>query len=241
SAESFQIQGGITMKTIKLTQLKLRNFKGIKEFHLDLANGNAKIYGDNATGKTTIYDSFLWLLFNKDSNNRADFAIKTLDENGKEVNNLEHEVEAAFEVDGQSLTLRKVYKEKYTKKRGQATAEFTGHETNHYIDDVPVKKKEYEDEIKSLVNEEVFKLITSPTYFNEALKWQDRRKTLLEICGDIELDDVVKANNKLKDLPTVLQNRTVEDHKKVIAERRKAINKELDMIPVRIDEIEKST
>ena len=229
------------MKTIKLTQLNLRNFKGIKEFHLDLANGNAKIYGDNATGKTSIYDSFLWLLFNKDSNNRADFAIKTLDENGKEINNLEHEVEASFEVDGQPLTLKKIYKEKYTKKRGQATAEFTGHETNHYIDDVPVKKKEYEDKIKSLVDEEVFKLITSPTYFNEALKWQDRRKTLLEICGDIELDDVVKANNKLIDLPTILQNRTVEDHKKVIAERRKSINKELDMIPVRIDEIEKST
>src|SRR5699024_12281391 len=83
-------------------------------------------------------------------------------------------------VDGQPLTLKKIYKEKYTKKRGQATAEFTGHETNHYIDDVPVKKKEYEDKIKSLVDEEVFKLITSPTYFNEALKWQDRRKTLLE-------------------------------------------------------------
>lgn len=229
------------MKTIKLTQLKLRNFKGIKDLTLDLDGGNAHIFGDNATGKTSIYDSFLWLLFNKDSNNRADFSIKTLDEHGKEINNLEHEVEAAFYVDGQQLTLRKVYKEKYTKKRGQATAEFTGHETNHYIDDVPVKKKEYEDKIKSLVDEEVFKLITSPTYFNEALKWQDRRATLLEICGDIGLDDVVAANPKLKDLPTILQSRTVEDHKKVIAERRKAINKELEMIPVRIDELHNST
>lgn len=237
------------MKTIKLLNLALKNFKGIKAFELDVNGGGVRILGDNATGKTTLYDSFLWLLFGKDSNNRADFAIKTLDENGREINNLEHAVEARFwitdpnapdEEKSKALVLKKVYKEKYTKKRGQATAEFTGHETNHYIDDVPVKKKEYEDKIKSLVNEEVFKLITSPTYFNENLKWQDRRKTLLEICGDIGLDDVVAANPQLKDLPTILQGRAVEDHKKVIAEKRKAINKELEMIPVRIDELNNS-
>lgn len=229
------------MKTIKLMNLTLRNFKGIKEFELVLSGGDVRIHGDNATGKTTLYDSFLWLLFGKDSNNRADFAIKTLDEDGNEINNLEHEVEAKFNVDGQQLALRKVYKEKYTKKRGQVTAEFTGHETYHYIDDVPAKKKEYEDKIKSLVDEEVFKLITSPTFFNESLKWQDRRKALIEILGDVGFEDVLAYNSDLKELSTILQNRTVEDHKKVIAERRKAINKELDMVPVRIDELRKST
>lgn len=228
------------MKTIKLLNLSAGNFKGLRELALDFSDDNTKIYGHNGTGKTSVQDAFLWNLFGKDSNNRADFAIKTLDEDGKEIPNLEHVVEASYDIDGQPLTLKKVFKEKYTKRRGQVTAEFTGHETNHYIDGVPVKKKEYEEKVSSIVDENIFKLITSPTYFNESLKWQDRRKVLLEILGDIDMQDVIEYNNALKELPTILQNRTVEDHKKVVAEKRKEINKELEMIPVRIDELTNS-
>ncbi|WP_172369610.1 AAA family ATPase [Sporosarcina jiandibaonis] len=227
------------MKELKLMNLTLKNFKGIKKFEVNADGWDSLIYGDNGTGKTTLFDSFVWLLFNKDSNNRADFAIKTL-KDGKEINNLEHEVEAHFRIDGQPLVLRKVYKEKWTKKRGAPIAEFTGHVTDHYIDGVPVKKKEYEEKVDSIVKEEVFKLLTSPTFFNENLKWQDRRATLLEVCGDVEEEDVLAFNNELKDLPTILKGRTIEDHRKVIAARRAEINKELNMIPVRIDEINNS-
>lgn len=224
------------MKNIQLLNLKLRNFKGIKELQLEMNGGDLKVYGDNATGKTSIFDGFLWLLFNKDSNNRADFAIKTLDD-GKEINNLEHEVEAQFSIDGQPLTLRKVYKEKWTRRRGAATAEFTGHETDHYVDGVPVKKKEYEEKVSSIVKEEVFKLLTNPLYFNENLKWQERRKTLLEVCGDVEFEDVLAFNSKLAELPAILQGRAIDDHRKVIASRKAEINEELKRIPVRIDEL----
>ena len=227
------------MKEIKLTYLSLKNFKGCKEFEIDLNGQDAKIYGDNGTYKTTIFDGFLWLLFNKDSNNKTDFAIKTL-EDGREVNNLEHEVAATFTIDNVPLALRKVYKEKWTKKRGAPMAEFTGHETLYYIDAVPVKKKEYEEKVGSIVKEEVFKLLTNPLYFNEQVKWQDRRTTLLEVCGDVELEDVLAFNSELKDLPAILKGRTIEDHRKVIAAKRAEINKELDRIPVRIDELNNS-
>jgi len=44
-------------------------------------------------------------------------------------------VEAILELeDGRYLALKKVFKEKWTKKRGSATAEFTGHTTDHYLD-----------------------------------------------------------------------------------------------------------
>lgn len=227
------------MKEIKLMNLSLKNFKGCESFSYAFNGSDAKAFGNNGTYKTTLFDGFLWLIFGKDSNNRADFSIKTL-KDGKEINNLEHEVEASFYIDKQPLLLKKVYKEKYTKKRSAPIAEFTGHETNHYIDDVPVKKKEYEEKVSSIIDEDVFKLLTSPTFFNENLKWQDRRKTLLEVCGDIEEEDVLAFNKGLKDLPTILQGRTIEDHRKVIAARRAEINKELNMIPVRIDEINNS-
>lgn len=227
------------MKEVKLMNLTLKNFKGIKKFVLGADGQDLKVFGNNATGKTTIFDGFVFLLFGKDSNNRADFGIKTLKE-GREINNLDHEVEAVFYVDGQPLSLRRVYKEKWTKKRGAPVAEFTGHDTDYFINGVPSKKKEYAEKIDSVVKEEVFKLLTSPTFFNENLKWQDRRATLLEVCGDVEEEDVLAFNSALKNLPTILKGRTIEDHRKIIASRRAEINKELDRIPVRIDEINNS-
>ncbi|WP_153732738.1 AAA family ATPase [Sporosarcina obsidiansis] len=227
------------MKNIKLLNLTLKNFKGIKSLELDASGNDLKVYGDNATGKTSIFDGFLWLLFNKDSNNKTNFSIKTL-EGGKEINNLEHEVSASFAVDGVPLTLRKVYKETWTKKRGAPIPEFTGHETDHSIDGVPVKKKEYEEKVGSIVKEEVFKLLTNPLYFNEQTKMDERRNTLLEVCGDIDFEDVLAFNEELKDLPAILKGRAIEDHRKMIAARKTEINKELERIPVRIDELNNS-
>lgn len=227
------------MKEIKLIQLALRNFKGIRSFTLEADGNDIKVYGDNATGKTTLFDAFVWLLFDKDSNNRKDFAIKTLDENGKVLHNLEHEVEASFSIDGKIITLRKVYKEKWTQKRGSVSQEFSGHTTDYLIDGVPAKKKEYDQLISELIDEDVFKLLTNPAYFNEQLKWQDRRKVLLEVCGDVTDEEVIACNQDLAKLLDVLNGRSIEDHKKVIVEKRKEINKELDSIPVRIDEIQR--
>lgn len=226
-------------KELKLISLSLMNFKGIRSFTLDARGENAKVFGDNATGKTTLFDSFLWLLFDKDSQNKKDFSIKTLDGAGNEMHYLEHEVEGVFSLDGRELTLRKVFTEKWTRKRGSATDEFTGHETKYYIDGVPAKKKEYVDKVDTIVKEDIFKLLTSPSFFNEQVKWQDRRKILLEICGDISDMDVIASESKLSRLPEILNGRSIEDHRKVIAAKRADINKELDKIPVRIDEIQR--
>lgn len=223
------------MQTVKFQSLQMLNFKGVPNFNLNTNGSNAKVYGDNATGKTTVFDAFTWLLFDKDSSNKKDFSIKTL-VNGKELHNLDHTVDAILKVGGSLVHLRKVYKEKWTKKRGNPTPNFAGHTTDYYIDEVPVKKKEYEAKVNEIMQEELFKLLTNPSYFNEQLKWQDRRKTLLEIVGDITDQDVINANPSLKDLPTILQNKTVEDYKKIVASKRKAINDELEMIPVQIKE-----
>lgn len=223
------------MKEVTFQSLGMLNFKGIIDFKLDTNGNDAKVLGDNATGKTTLFDAFTWLLFDKDSTNKKDFQIKTLVD-GKEVHNKDHAVEATLNVNGTPVTLRKVYKEKYTKKRSGPTKEFTGHTTDYYIDEVPVKKKEYEEKVNEIIQEELFKLLTNPSYFNEQLKWQDRRKTLLEIVGDITDQDVIDANPKLKELPAILQSKTVEQYKKVVVNKRKAINDELDKIPVQIKE-----
>lgn len=222
---------------MKLISIVLTNFKGAKSFKLDLNGKNATIYGDNATGKTTLYDGFLWLLFDKDSQNKSNFAIKTLDSDGNVIHGLDHEVEATLSVKSKHITFKKSFKEKWTKKRGQATAEFTGHTTEYFIDGVPVKKSEYEDKIAEIADEAVFKLLTNPAYFNEQLSWQDRRKTLLEIAGDIEDAEVISSNKELAELPKILGDKSTDDYKRIIKAKRTEINGELEKIPVRIDEV----
>ena len=79
---------------MKLTKLELLNFKGLKSFAINI-NGDVVIRGDNATGKTTVFDSVCWLLFGKDSLDRAAFEIKKLD-GGKPSLKVDHEVTGTF-------------------------------------------------------------------------------------------------------------------------------------------------
>lgn len=222
---------------MELIKLSLRNFKGVKQFDLDTHGGNVDIYGENATGKTTLYDAFLWLLFDKDSQNKKDFAIKTLDKDGEPLHGLEHAVSAIFDINGSNLRLAKVYSEQWTKKRGSATKEFTGHTTDYFINDVPVKKNEYAAKVAEIINEDIFRLLTNPLYFNEQLHWEKRRAILLEVCGDLTDAEVIASDKKLAALPGILGDHSLEDYRKIIAARRTKINDELKKIPVRIDEV----
>ncbi|MFP3390645.1 AAA family ATPase [Brevibacillus sp. SIMBA_040] len=229
------------MKRISLMKLVLLNFKGIKEFVLEVNGESVKVYGDNAVGKTTIFDAFTWVLFDKDSQNKQDFGIKTLDAEGKEMHRLSHEVEATLLVDGQRKSLRKVFTEKWTKKRGLAREEFSGHTTEYFVDGVPVKLKEYKEQVENIVSEDLFKLLTNPSYFNEQLHWEARRKVLLQVCGDVTDEEVIKSEKSLAPLLKILNERSIEQHRKVIDGKCSEISKELDKIPVRIDEATRST
>jgi DNA repair exonuclease SbcCD ATPase subunit len=220
---------------MKLLKLSLTNFKSIRQSTFEFNGENKIIFGDNATGKTTVFDSMCWLLFGKDSLDRSDFEIKTL-VNGEPIHKVNHEVEGEFmNDDGTQFTLKRVYREKYSNPRGGDT-KLTGHTTDYFINDVPVKEKEYKAYINNLISDDVFKLITNPLYFNEQYSWQNRRKLLLEMCGNVDDETVIRNHGELRKLLSILNGRTVEEQKKIVAAKKTAINKELDMIPVRIDE-----
>ena len=226
------------LKRLILKTLTMENFKG-KTFALKIEGKNSNVYGDNGTGKTTIYDAFYWLLFDKDSQFKGQFEIKNLDLNGREQHNLEHTVNGVFDFDGRELTLKKVYSESWTKKRGSSPKEMTGHTTDHFIDSVPVNKKEYQLKISGIATEEQFKLLTSPFYFSEKMKWQDRRAMLMEMCGELTDAEIIASSPELSGLVEILGDRSFDEHKRVISAARKKINEELEKIPTRIDEVVK--
>jgi DNA repair exonuclease SbcCD ATPase subunit len=226
---------------VKLLRLSLRNFKGVRELTVAPAGKTLTVSGDNATGKTTLADAFCWVLFGKDSSGRADFEIKTLTPSGEPHHGLDHEVEAELELpSGARTTFRRVYRETWTKRRGEARREFTGHTTEYSVDGVPSKKQEYDAAVAAIAPEETFRLLTDPLQFAERLHWQDRRRILLEVCGDVPDADVIASSVDLAGLAEVLGKRGVEDLRKVLAARKAEINRQLERIPVRIDEVTRS-
>ena len=218
---------------IILKSLKLHNFKGIKDFEVEFGHVT-DIKGKNGLGKSTIFDAFNWLLFDKDSQGRKNFEIKTLDETGEQLHKLEHTVEGNLIIDGIQLSLAKTFKEKWTKKRGQATQEFSGHETTYSINGVPVKKKDYEEKIKEIMDEGLFKLVTNPMYFPN-LNWKEQRTIVQEIIGTIDDERVINYNSKLAPLKGAYTDSISEYNARTKASIKK-INDEIKLIPARIDE-----
>ena len=221
---------------IRIQKMKLQNFKGIREFEIDFNSLDTEIYGKNATGKTSIFDAFTWLFFDKDSNGSAKFDVKTKTPDGEFLHNLEHSVEVTLMIDGTETTFKKILKEKYTKQRGATTAVFAGHVTDYFVDDVPRKKKEFDEIVNSTFDADIFPIITDPFFFNEKMKWQDRRKMLIDICGDIDDSDVIASNSVLSPLNDYLSNKSVNDLRMQLKSQMKPINDELKMIPVKINE-----
>jgi len=224
------------MREIRLMQLKLKNFKGIKDLTINFKGRNTNIFGANATGKTTIFDAFKWVLFDKDSTDRKNFSVKTLDSNNNQLHFLEHEVELILKVNGTNMVFKKMLKEKWVKKRGQSDQEYSGNETSYWIDEVPTSKKEYEDRIGNIINENLFKLVTDALYFNN-LKWQDKREILLKLANvSVNDEDILRSNEELQMLLDKLEGRTIKDYEKVIESKIKTLKDNISKIPVRIDE-----
>jgi DNA repair exonuclease SbcCD ATPase subunit len=236
-------QSTFTMKII-LKELSITNFKGIKS-QIVYPGKVTNIYGKNEAGKSSLFDAFTWLLFDKDSSDRTKFNIKnTVD---TDLNRADHEVQAVLDVDGRTITLKKIYREIWTKKRGNASAEFTGNEAVYYWDDVPLKMADFQQRIAGLLKETQFKLITNTRYFNEVLTWQQRRECLMHVAGEITndqvLDSIMTISNKdaFSDLINLLnEKKSLDDIKKQLAAEKKKIRDGLEQIPARIDELRRS-
>jgi DNA repair exonuclease SbcCD ATPase subunit len=226
------------VREILLKTLKIKNFKGIKDLIIDFKR-ETNIFGENGTGKTSIPDSFNFLLFDKDSKDSAKFDVQPLDKNNNPIHNLETIIEALLEIDGRAVTLKRVYQEKYSKVRGTAKQEFKGYESQYYVNEVPKKVTEYKAYIGELLGENLFKLITNPLYF-AALPWKDRRAIITEIVGDLKHEVVIDTKKELEPLRVHLNNNGIDDFIKANRSKINKLKKDREQLPSRIDEVNNS-
>lgn len=224
---------------IKLKSLHIENFKGVKM--LDVAFGDkTKIKGQNAAGKTTVFDAFTFLLFNKNSASEEKFNVRPLDADGKPIHNVEIKVVAVLEVDGKDVELAKTQKEKWVKKRGTDTSELQGNVNSFEIDGYPKSEADYKAYISGLVAEDLFKMLTNPQYFSN-MKWKDQRDILMKFVSDISDVELAKINPEFADLiPELEKAPSTEDIQKKFSKALSEWKKKQAEIPVRIDELSKS-
>lgn len=236
-------------KKLKIKSLTLVNFKGMRNVTVDFGDGVTAISGRNGTGKTTIADGFAWLLWGKDSEGNSDtkFGIKTNDENGNYIPDLEHEVSGSFDdIDtetGEETTveLRRVYVEEWQTPKGSTERILKGHHTDYFYNGVPLKTKtEYDAKVAALIPEDLFKVITDPYYFL-TLHWKAQREYLLRMAGTISDSDIAANRAEFAELLRRVTGKSMEEYKKEIAARRAKIEAQLEKIPTRKDEVTRNT
>lgn len=225
---------------VTIKSIHIENFKGIKELDVNFSE-NTKISGQNAVGKTTIFDAFTWLLFDKNSAGDEKFNVRPLNKEGTRIDNVEIKVVAIMDVDGKEVELSKVQKQNWVKKRGTNTVSLQGNPNSYEIDGYPKSEAEFKEYVSGIAqSEEMFKMLTNPQYFS-SLKWKDQRDILMKLVS--EFSDVELAQTDAKYAPLLSELEKAPSTEDIRAKFSKALTewkKKQAEIPVRIDEAEKS-
>lgn len=232
------------MKKIVIKHMDIDNFKGLKKLSSNFYQKTV-VSGKNAIGKTTIADAFFWVMFGKDSQGNTNFAVKPLGSDGKPIygeNEMEHgpepEVTVLFDIDGNEKKFSKKLQEHWVSTTGESEKHRSADQTKYLIDDVPMKKKDYDAETAKIVDEETFKMLTNPRSF-VSLPWKEQRKILVEISGDITDEDAAKQAG-IENIESVTDGKSLNDALTVMKEKRKNLSKEIQINPARIDEAHRS-
>lgn len=229
------------MTEIKIMKLALENFKNHKALTLEFNGGNASIYGDNATGKTSVYDALLWLLFDKDSsgNGGKNMEIKPLGKDGEVLDhNALTSVEAVLSVNGEGVTLRRTYKELWTTKRGSSQATYDGNTSEYFVDGIPMKKNAFQDAVRALVEEETFLLLTSVSYFADRLEWKKRREALFRLAGIEDDRMIMGTDERFLPLMEAMGRSDLDGLKRKLAADKKGLSVTKNELPARLSECE---
>ena len=226
------------MKNIKLLKMHIQNFKGCKDREISFGEKTA-IGGVNASGKTTVFDAFTWLLFGKDSLGKSSFDIRPRDKAGNMINNVEISVEATICFGEDEYVLKKVQKQIWRKKRGTNITEFQGNVNEFEINGYPKSEKEFKEFVHAEIDENIFNLITNSNAFN-ALPWKEQREVLMKFVGNFSNVEIAQQfGERFQKLVPELKIASTDDIFKKYTKAKNTLNKDMVEIPARIDEISK--
>lgn len=217
-----------------LKKIVINNFKGIKEKVIEFDEKSTAIVGKNGAGKTTVYDAFCWCLFNKDSQDKANFDIKNYDTDEK--------AETYVEVFHESGSFARKYYRKEKKETFQGIVTISlKPEYDYFVDGVSTPATKFNKKVSELVGEDTenFKILSNIYYFLSIMPWKKRREFLFSIFGKVS-DEKILEMKEFKELLEYSGGKSIEDVKKVLMFEIKKTEEALKEIPIQITENEKN-
>ena len=224
------------MKTIKLKKLTLQDWRAqnkVVEF-----TDNTEIRGYNKSGKSSVYNAFLWLLTGCDDMERSNYnlfdnTIEQTHDTSKVAS-----VEGIFEVDGVEYTLKKTAEIGWMRKKGHEEWERKGSDTyKFFVDGIERNAGDYKKTIEDLfATIDKLKIMLNLQYFLR-LDWKEMRKNLQDMVGEISMDDF---KGDYSEILNDLKKYTPEEVKSSYKSRIKPIKQAIESLPITIETLKSS-
>lgn len=225
---------------MQLTKVRIQNFKNLKHLELDL-NHNHELRAPNGWGKSSIADAISWVMFDKLYSGAAGpkdiQSIKPKHDPSQIVS-----VELIFE-DGTSVA--KTYREIWTRTRGSNEETLTGHETKCYVNGLEIPVSSFHAELRKIfgINYQgswtgnIFQLLIDPLFFGLKMEWQERRKLVTDLVGEVTDEDVFAVKPHLIALKPHLQKAKgkLEDVKKLLLRHHRDLSSNERTLQAQID------
>ena len=151
------------MKKILLTNLSYTGFRGQTK-SIDFYNeGTTTISGHNGSGKSTVFNAFLWLLTSFDAEDRSNYNLfdENSDEDAKTCS-----VTAYFLVDGSEAKLQKKARQNMVRSRESGEKYRKGDSYEYFVNDMKCNAKFYNDFVEEhFGNVSRLKIMLNPNYY----------------------------------------------------------------------------
>lgn len=218
------------MKKITLKNIKIESWRG-QYYNIDFT-GNSIIYGANKTGKSTIKDSFLWVLTGFDSNNRSNFNLFDNKREYTASDNPVASVELVLEIDGNVYNFKRTAQIGFVRRRESGDYERKGVDNyKFYLDSIELSSGEYKSRIRDLIcDNEVLRIILDIKYFL-SLDWTKQREFLGKMAGNIERSDYI---GNYDELFSQLERYSLAELKARVSTNIKPLKDSLDSLPLTI-------
>lgn len=219
------------MKKIIFKSLSLLNFKGIRNLHVSFGENLTVISGRNAAGKTSIADAIMWVLFDVGYDGNK-LEPKTFDKNHEIIKEIPHEAELTLLVDGDQIVLKRSLSDAW--KGDKCTNTY-----KYYVNGDVTTAGDFKKVVESICPDSVFRRISSATNFC-SLPWQKQRELLESLAEKYTTQDITQGDERFDFVVEELKKKSITDLIHHIKYKRKEVQKQLDSVPVRLAELNKS-
>lgn len=218
------------MKTIRLLRMELRNFKGVAQAEYDFGD-RTDISGGNGTGKSTIFEAYLWCIFDKNPAGNTP-KVQPLDEHNEIKHQLTTSVRLTLELDGNPVIVERTLKEEWVKPRGTTELVCKGTKSEYSVNEVPMSKAQYNAKLADILPLDKWFILSSIGII-PAMEQKACRAALQAIAPAIDEQQLAQPFPAVAD--ALARGLNIDELQATTKQTKSRAKTELDSIPAALD------